>query len=78
MHRPPKHRENRQLRLTRREAQVAVLIAAGLTAKAVGIRLQISPDTVRTHTRSIFLKLRVRNRVEMAGRIFRMQDEGPE
>ncbi len=55
-----------------------MLIAAGLTAKAVGIRLQISPDTVRTHTRSIFLKLRVRNRVEMAGRIFRMQDEGPE
>ena len=63
---------SRSVRLTPREEQVAVLLATGLTARAVAGRLMISADTVRTHTRSIFLKLGVRNRVELAGRMFRM------
>lgn len=73
MHHRPKDAPIRDVRLTPREAQVAGLLAAGLTARAVAGRLKISPETVRTHTRSIFLKFRVRNRVEMAGRIFRMR-----
>lgn len=66
---------NLDVRLTPREVQVAGLLSTGLTARAVGGRLKISTETVRSHTRSIFLKLRVRNRVEMAGRIFRMQSK---
>ena len=58
-------------RLTKREEEIAMLIAAGLTAKQVGHRLKIASETVRTHTRNIFLKLRVKNRVELAGKMFR-------
>ena len=60
-------------RLTQREEQVAGLLAMGLTAKNTAARLGISSETVRSHTRSIFLKLRVRNKVELAGKMFRMQ-----
>jgi DNA-binding CsgD family transcriptional regulator len=60
-------------RLTQREEQVAALLATGLTAKNTAARLKISSETVRSHTRSIFLKLRVRNKVELAGKMFRMQ-----
>ena len=62
-------------RLTQREEQVAVLLATGLTAKNTAARLKISSETVRSHTRSIFLKLRVKNKVELAGKMFRMQQE---
>lgn len=62
-------------RLTQREEQVAELLAVGLTAKNTAARLKISSETVRSHTRSIFLKLRVKNKVELAGKIFRMQQQ---
>lgn len=62
-------------RLTQREEQVAALLATGLTAKNTAARLKISSETVRSHTRSIFLKLRVRNKVELAGKMFRMQQQ---
>jgi DNA-binding CsgD family transcriptional regulator len=61
--------------LTQREEQVAALLAAGFTAKDTAARLKISSETVRSHTRIIFLKLRVRNRVELAGKMFRMQQK---
>jgi len=61
--------------LTQREEQVAALLAMGLTAKNTAARLKISSETVRSHTRSIFLKLRVRNKVELAGKMFRMQQK---
>jgi DNA-binding CsgD family transcriptional regulator len=64
-------------RLTEREEQVAVLLATGLTAKNTATRLGISSETVRSHTRSIFLKLRVKNKVELAGKMFRMQQGRP-
>ena len=62
-------------RLTQREEQVAALLAMGLTAKNTAARLKISSETVRSHTRSIFLKLRVRNKVELAGKMFRMEQQ---
>jgi DNA-binding CsgD family transcriptional regulator len=58
-------------RLTNREEEIAELLATGLTAKEIGKRLRISSETVRSHTRSIFLKLRVKNKVELAGKMFR-------
>ena len=64
-----------EVNLTPREEQVAALLAAGLTAKNTAARLKISSETVRSHTRSIFLKLRVKNKVELAGKIFRMHQQ---
>ena len=62
-------------RLSTREEEVAGLLATGLTAKQIALRLKIANETVRSHTRSIYLKLRVRNKVELAGKMFRMQQQ---
>jgi len=53
-------------RLTEREADIARLIAAGLTNKEVGRRLQLSPITVRNHLSSILRKLGIAKRGELA------------
>ena len=62
-------------RLTAREEEVAELLATGLTAKQIALRLKIANETVRSHTRSIYLKARVRNKVELTGKMFRMQQQ---
>ena len=62
-------------RLTVREEEVAELLSTGLTAKQIGFQLKIANETVRSHTRSIYLKLRVRNKVELTGKMFRMQQK---
>lgn len=54
--------------LTDREAQVAGLIAEGLTNKEIGVRLNISTQTVHGYTKIIFRKLNVRSRTEVAVR----------
>lgn len=52
--------------LTDREAQVAALIAHGLTNAEIAARLVVEPGTVKTHVASIGRKLGVRNRVGVA------------
>jgi two-component system nitrate/nitrite response regulator NarL len=48
--------------LSRREREVLVLIAAGLTAPAGGERLHVSPATVKTHLKTLYEKLGVSDR----------------
>jgi DNA-binding CsgD family transcriptional regulator len=55
--------------LTRTEREVAQLIGQGLTNKVVAERLFVSPNTVGTHARHVFVKLGVRSRAELAARI---------
>lgn len=52
--------------LTRREVEVATLIADGLTSKAIADRLVISPRTVDGHVERIFSKLDVTSRSQIA------------
>jgi DNA-binding CsgD family transcriptional regulator len=52
--------------LTRREADVARLVAAGLATKVIAFRLGISPHTARHHTERVFEKLGVRSRAGVA------------
>jgi DNA-binding CsgD family transcriptional regulator len=54
-------------RLTPREAEVAGLLAAGLSHKQTARRLAVAPATVRNQTRAIYEKLGVGNRAELAG-----------
>ena len=49
--------------LSPREREVMLLMAEGLTAEAVGERLGVSVETVRTHVRNAIRKLGARNRV---------------
>jgi len=49
--------------LTRRQKDVMELLVRGLTNKAIGYALRLSPDTVRKHTMDIYARLYVDNRV---------------
>lgn len=50
------------LSLTPREKQVTALICLGFTSRQIAAKLNISPETVRTHARKILTKFGVPNR----------------
>jgi DNA-binding CsgD family transcriptional regulator len=58
--------------LTPTETEVARLVAEGLTNRAIGERMYISPHTVDTHLRHIFAKLSVTSRAALAGLVSRV------
>jgi len=55
--------------LTRREYEVAELVARGSSNRQIGHQLSISEQTVKNHLHSIFRKLALNNRVELTIRI---------
>ncbi len=57
--------------LSRREAQVALCCAEGLTNAQIGSRLQVTEQTVKFHLRHIFIKFGVRRRGELISRLLR-------
>jgi two-component system, NarL family, nitrate/nitrite response regulator NarL len=48
--------------LTEREAEILILIADGLSAPGIGIRLHLAPGTVKTHLSHLYEKLGVSDR----------------
>lgn len=54
-------------RLSAREADVALLVAAGLRDAEIAVRLNLSVHTVKGYLRETFRKTGVRSRVELAG-----------
>jgi non-specific serine/threonine protein kinase len=67
---PPNHRPTRSELdfppLSRREREIAVLIARGLTNRAIAAALVISERTVETHVSNILGKLRLEARSQLA------------
>ena len=57
-------------RLTRREREIAILIAQGCLTKQVAHELGLSPHTVTAYVNRIFAKLSVHNRAEMVSAVF--------
>jgi DNA-binding CsgD family transcriptional regulator len=55
-----------QPRLTRRELEVARLVADGLTNHAIATRLSVAPRTAEAHVENIRRKLQVRSRAQIA------------
>ncbi|MDQ5844950.1 MAG: helix-turn-helix transcriptional regulator [Acidobacteriota bacterium] len=55
--------------LSRREAQVALCCVEGLTNAEIGLRLQVSEQTVKFHLRNIFVKFGVKRRAELISRL---------
>jgi len=53
-----------QFGLTERETDVLILISQGLRNEEIANKLFLSVSTIKTHTRNIFVKLDVRNRIE--------------
>jgi len=55
----------RRYNLTPRECQIAELICQGLHNGKIAKFLRISPGTVKTHTRNIYRKARVKSKIAM-------------
>lgn len=51
-------------KLTEREQQVLRLIARGLNTQEIAERMTLSPNTVKSHSRSLFTKLQAHNRIQ--------------
>jgi non-specific serine/threonine protein kinase len=51
--------------LTRREREIAELVATGLSNKEIGSRLYISKRTVDAHVDHIFGKLEISSRIQL-------------
>jgi DNA-binding NarL/FixJ family response regulator len=62
----PRQEPGSLARLSKRERQIAVLIARGMKNKAIGQELHISENTVKRHLQSIFSKTGTRDRLELA------------
>jgi DNA-binding CsgD family transcriptional regulator len=52
--------------LTRAEARVAFAVSAGTSVVAAADVLGVSPNTVKSHLRSVFMKTGMRGQVELA------------
>ncbi len=61
--------------LSRREAQVALLCAQGLTNAEIGEKLHIGEQTVKFHLRNVFIKFGVKRRAELIAHLL-MHDVG--
>jgi DNA-binding NarL/FixJ family response regulator len=55
--------------LTRREREIAEMVAAGLSNKEIALRLCIALPTVKIHVHNVLAKLRVRRRTDVATRL---------
>jgi LuxR family maltose regulon positive regulatory protein len=51
-------------RLSTREHAIVLLMGHGLTNKRIARQLSIAPETVKSHAKSIFLKLTVQSRAQ--------------
>src|SRR5690606_33791570 len=60
--------------LTAREAEVALLLAEGLTDAAVAHRLTISPHTARRYSERVLRKLNLHSRAAVAITLFGLND----
>ncbi|MCV6598665.1 MAG: helix-turn-helix transcriptional regulator [Mangrovicoccus sp.] len=60
-------------RLTSREIQIAFLVKEGACNKQIARRLRISPYTVASYMKRVFLKLGCNSRAELAAKVAQVQ-----
>jgi DNA-binding CsgD family transcriptional regulator len=70
---PMNRRGRRAAELTVRESEIADLIAEGKSNRVIAERLVLSQRTVDAHVASIFSKLEVSTRREVAGRVAQLR-----
>jgi DNA-binding NarL/FixJ family response regulator len=56
----------RDIGLTERESEILSLLSTGMTNRELGSHLYVSENTIKTHLRSLYGKLDVRNRAQAA------------
>ena len=64
------------LRIEPSEARLALRIAQGLTNEVIGARFGVPVSTIKNRTCSLYRKLGIRNRVQLAALVLRSLDEG--
>ncbi|MFS8038660.1 response regulator transcription factor [Xanthobacter sp. AM11] len=57
--------------LTRRELDITLNLAQGLSIRAIADKWDISPDTVRVHLKHVFSKVGVKRQAELLATVFR-------
>ena len=55
----------RRYRISPRELEVAKLVCHGFSNKEIAKKLKIKDDTVKTHLRNIYRRIRVKNKVTL-------------
>lgn len=55
-----------QIKLTPKEKEVLVLVAKGLSNGEIAKKLKISIHTVKSHLESIYIKLKLHNKVQVS------------
>ncbi len=75
---PPKEppQNTPQFELTRREREIAALVARGLSSRQVASALMISERTVDNHVANILKKLGLHSRHEIHARLEEQQSQG--
>ena len=56
--------QDSSVRLSARERTIVLLMGHGLSNKRIARQLSIAPETVKSHAKSIFLKLTVQTRAQ--------------
>lgn len=64
----PNVRARESLRISDREFEVLTLLADGQSNKQIANRLEVSPNTIKTHVANLFAKLEVARRTEAIAR----------
>jgi DNA-binding NarL/FixJ family response regulator len=62
--------------LTKREGEIAELLLKGMTYKMIAKELFLSENTIKTHIKNIYAKLKVQNKSELL--IYLMSNENTE
>jgi DNA-binding CsgD family transcriptional regulator len=65
--------ELQRLGISKREYEVLELIAQGLSNQEIAEKLFVSPNTVKTHSSNLFIKLEARRRTEAVRRAKELQ-----
>ncbi|CAN5525883.1 response regulator transcription factor [soil metagenome] len=58
-------------KLSEREREILALLSKGLRYKEIADQLFLSPETIRTHIRNIYIKLQVNSRTDALNKVFR-------
>ncbi|HEX7366249.1 MAG TPA: DNA-binding response regulator [Pelobium sp.] len=57
--------DNLSLKLTKREKEIAILIAQGFSSSQIGVKMFISLETVKTHRRNMLQKNKLNNFLQL-------------
>ena len=51
--------------LTKRENEVLVMVAKGMTRDEIATKLFLSPETIKMHTKNLYKKLNAKNKIDV-------------